>query len=104
VASRTRSGGSPCSTDGRPAEQTNKRIGARRDGRRRVSVPIGIEREEVQRLLKSGAKLVDVLPAREYARQHLAGAISIPLKQLDQETTASLRRDVPVIVYCYDTV
>jgi rhodanese-related sulfurtransferase len=67
-------------------------------------VPIQIDREEAQRLLKSGANLVDVLPAPEYKRQHLAGAISIPLKQLNRDTTAILQRDVPVIVYCYDAL
>jgi len=67
-------------------------------------MPTEIDRHEVQRLLKSGAQLVDVLPEPEYERQHLAGAISIPLKQLNRETTAGLKRDTPVIVYCYDTV
>lgn len=67
-------------------------------------MPTEIDRDEAQRLLKSGAQLVDVLPAHEYEQQHLAGAISIPLKQLNRETTAHLERDAPVIVYCYDTL
>jgi len=67
-------------------------------------VPTEIDRDEVQRLLESGAQLVDVLPEQEYERQHLARAISIPLKQLTRETTADLKCDAPVIVYCYDTV
>ncbi|MGH2934324.1 MAG: rhodanese-like domain-containing protein [Gaiellaceae bacterium] len=34
---------------------------------------------------------------------HLPGAINIPLKTLDRETTQQLDRARPVIVYCYDT-
>jgi rhodanese-related sulfurtransferase len=45
---------------------------------------------------------VDVLPRDEYEDEHLPGAINIPLKELDRETTAKLRRDAPVIVYCHD--
>jgi len=45
---------------------------------------------------------VDVLPPEEYGEAHLPGAINIPLKELNRETTERLRRDEPVIVYCYD--
>ena len=65
-------------------------------------MPTEIDRDEVQRLLESGVYLVDVLPAHEYEQQHLAGAISIPLKQLNQQTAARLKHDQPIIVYCYD--
>lgn len=46
--------------------------------------------------------MVEVLPEREYAEQHLPGAINIPLKQLDAETAATLDRQNPVVVYCHD--
>jgi rhodanese-related sulfurtransferase len=59
---------------------------------------------EVRRLLDEGAQLVEVLPAPEYAEEHLPGAINIPLKQLDGETTEQLDRSRPVIVYCYDAL
>ena len=65
-------------------------------------MPTEIHRDEVQRLLEAGARFVDVLPPMEYREQHLRGALSIPLKQLNAETTADLRRDQPVIVYCHD--
>jgi rhodanese-related sulfurtransferase len=66
-------------------------------------MPAGIEREEVERLLREErAQLVEVLPPDEYEDEHLPGAINIPLKALDRETTASLDRARPVIVYCYD--
>ncbi len=66
-------------------------------------MPTDIDRNEVRRLVASGAQLVEVLPAREYEEEHIAGAINIPLKTLDRQTTAQLRRDQPVIVYCHDT-
>ena len=64
---------------------------------------IPIERDEVQRLLgDERAQLVEVLPPDEYEDEHLPGAINIPLKTLDRETTARLDRKRLVIVYCYD--
>jgi rhodanese-related sulfurtransferase len=61
-----------------------------------------IDKEDVQRLLGAGAQLVEVLPAKEYMEEHLPGAINIPLAKLDRQTTATLQRDRPLIVYCYD--
>lgn len=63
-----------------------------------------IDVEEVQALLAEGAQLVEVLPADEYEEQHLPGAISIPLKALNADTTAGLERGRPVIVYCWDSI
>jgi rhodanese-related sulfurtransferase len=65
-------------------------------------MPIEIFRDEVRRLLIEGAQLIDVLPAHEYKDRHLPGAINIPLKELNEQTTAHLRTDAPVIVYCND--
>jgi rhodanese-related sulfurtransferase len=56
----------------------------------------------VRALLAEGAQLVDVLLREEYEDEHLPGAISIPLKELNRRTTARLKRDAPVIVYCHD--
>ena len=61
-----------------------------------------IERDKVQALLADGAQLVDVLPEREYADEHLEGAVNIPATALGPDTVGELRRDQPVIVYCYD--
>ncbi len=60
-----------------------------------------IDREEVQALVKRGAQLVEVLPAKEYAEDHLPGAVSHPLRQLDKEAN-QIDRNRPVIVYCWD--
>jgi rhodanese-related sulfurtransferase len=66
-------------------------------------VPTPIDRDELQRLLRDeDAQLVEVLPADDFEDEHLPGAINIPLKQLDRDSAASLDRQRPVIVYCYD--
>ena len=63
-------------------------------------MPTPIRRDEVQRLMRDeGAQLIEVLPPPEYDEEHIEGAINIPLKELDQETTGRLDKDRPVIVY-----
>jgi rhodanese-related sulfurtransferase len=59
---------------------------------------------DVQRLVASGAQLVEVLPAREWEDEHLPGAISIPLRNVDAEANGRLDPSRPVIVYCWDSV
>jgi rhodanese-related sulfurtransferase len=61
-----------------------------------------IELAELQRLIGAGAQIVDALPAPEYAETHLPGAINIPIKALDGDTTAGLDRERAVVVYCHD--
>ena len=59
-----------------------------------------IWRDEVQRLLRDEAvQLVEVLPPPEFEGEHIAGAINIPLKELNEETTGGLDKVRPVIVY-----
>ena len=53
-------------------------------------MPESIALAQLQGLLADGVQLVDVLPPEEYAAEHLPGAVNIPLKQLDAETTAQL--------------
>jgi rhodanese-related sulfurtransferase len=65
-------------------------------------VPRGIDRDELQRLVTEGAQLVEVLPKEEYDEEHLPGAISIPLRKIDEEARDRLDPDRPVIVYCWD--
>jgi rhodanese-related sulfurtransferase len=62
----------------------------------------GIGLAELKRLLDEGAQLVEVLPAAEYAEEHLPGAINIPLKDLDATSVEPLDRARPVVVYCWD--
>lgn len=61
-----------------------------------------IDRDEVRRLVASGAQLVEVLRAEEYERAHLPGALHIPLGEVNEKTTARLQRDRPIITYCFD--
>jgi rhodanese-related sulfurtransferase len=66
-------------------------------------MPIPIDRDDLQRLVREeDAQLVEVLPADEFEDEHLPGAINIPLKTLDVQSTASLDPQRPVIVYCND--
>ncbi len=59
-----------------------------------------IWRDEVQRRIQfEAAQMVEVLPPPEFEDEHIQGAINIPLKSLNEETTSSLDKDRPVIVY-----
>lgn len=63
----------------------------------------GIYREELRRLIEEEqAQLVEVLSESEFDWAHIAGAVNIPLKKLDEATAAGLDRDRPVVAYCND--
>ena len=64
------------------------------------SMPAEIGRQQLQELTGRGAQLVEVLPAEEYEWAHLPGALSLPLKELD-ERWKQLDRSRPVIAYCF---
>jgi len=66
-------------------------------------MPTGIGRDELRILTSKGAQLVEVLPRDEYEWAHLPGAVSLPLKELD-EGMGQLDRSRPVIVYCHDSL
>jgi rhodanese-related sulfurtransferase len=57
---------------------------------------------EVRGMVDAGALLVEVLPAEEFEEMHLPGARSIPLRRLNEESTADLDRNRALIVYCWD--
>ena len=61
-----------------------------------------IDCPRLRELLDDGAQLVEVLPEAEYAEEHLPGAINIPLKTLDADTTAQLDKTRAIVVYCWD--
>lgn len=65
-------------------------------------MPTRIEIDGLHALLGGNAQLVEVLPEAEYREEHLPGAINIPLKELDAQTTAGLDKTNPVVVYCWD--
>jgi rhodanese-related sulfurtransferase len=55
-------------------------------------------------LAEADTQLVEVLPPAEYEELHIPGAISIPLKTLDEQTTAGLDKTNAVVVYCWDGI
>jgi len=66
-------------------------------------MPTELRRKDVKALIQQGrAQLVEMLPAKEYKREHLPKAINIPLSQLNPETAQQLRKDQAIIVYCAD--
>ena len=65
-------------------------------------MPTDINRDDVQRLMASGAQLIEVLPAEEYNEAHLPGALNLPLKNLDRQSAKQLDPNRPVITYCHD--
>jgi rhodanese-related sulfurtransferase len=67
-------------------------------------MPDSIRYSQLQRLLDSGAQLVEALPEDEYREEHLPGAINIPLKKLDAGTTADLDKRKAIVVYCWDAL
>jgi len=65
-------------------------------------MPKEIDRDGLRRMVEAGAQLVEVLPAEEYAEDHLPGAISLPLRHIDAEGSEVLDKTRAVIVYCWD--
>ncbi len=61
-----------------------------------------IDRDRLREMVDHGAQLVEVLPAKEYAEDHLPGAISLPLGRIDREAAATLDRTRALVVYCWD--
>lgn len=57
---------------------------------------------QLREVLDTGAQLVEVLPPAEYVELHLPGALNIPLKRLDTQSTADLDRSRALVVYCWD--
>ena len=67
-------------------------------------MPHSILYPELKQLLDAGAQLVEVLPEDEYREEHIPGAVSVPLKKLDAETTADLDKRKAIVVYCWDAL
>jgi rhodanese-related sulfurtransferase len=66
-------------------------------------MPREIDREGLRRLVGDGAQLIEVLPAGEYEEEHLPGAVSLPLRRLEQQAAAVLDRHRAIVVYCWDS-
>lgn len=61
-----------------------------------------VGRREVQRLIEEGAQVLDALPAEDYAKQHIAVAISVPLEKFSRELIAGLDSKKATVTYCAD--
>lgn len=61
-----------------------------------------IDRDQVQELMRHGAQVVEVLPAKQFEEFHLPEARNLPLTRLDAASVRDLDPARPVIVYCYD--
>jgi phage shock protein E len=53
-----------------------------------------------QELVQGGARLVDVRTPEEFAAGHIAGAINVPLQQLDARVNELQPKDGALVVYC----
>jgi rhodanese-related sulfurtransferase len=49
----------------------------------------------------AGFVVADTRSADAYAEEHIAGAISLPYRTLDEASTAHLSRDALYVVYCW---
>ena len=68
-------------------------------------MPNDLDLEGLRKLLAQGAaQLIEVLPEREYAEEHLLGAINVPLKSMNEERVGHLDRGAPTVVYCWDDI
>ncbi|MFA5199422.1 MAG: rhodanese-like domain-containing protein [Candidatus Omnitrophota bacterium] len=61
-----------------------------------------ITRDELISMRKSGQRfiLVDVLEKSSFEREHIPGAISIPLSELETKAGSLLNKNDTVVVYC----
>jgi rhodanese-related sulfurtransferase len=73
-----------------------KEIARRLPGRDNGSV---VSRDEVAKLLRSGAVLLDVRPKQEFEAGHLRAAVNIPIDELPLRL-GELPRDRRIITYC----
>jgi len=61
-----------------------------------------ISRDELARLIQSGEKfrLVDVLPKESFEKEHIKGAISLPLTEIERKAGKLLKKNEHIVVYC----
>lgn len=68
-------------------------------------MPNEVELARLKEMLDSGGvQLIEVLPEKEYAAEHLPGATNIPLKSMNEESVGHMDRGTPTVVYCWDDI
>lgn len=55
---------------------------------------------EARQLVVDGARLVDVRTPAEFAAGHIAGAINVPVQELDARISELGPKDAALVVYC----
>jgi rhodanese-related sulfurtransferase len=61
-----------------------------------------IDALEAEQLIADSVRTLDVLPAKVFEKEHLPGAMSMPLEEFDPIAVESLNRSEPLLVYCFD--
>ena len=59
-----------------------------------------VKPEDARRMVKEGAKLVDVRSVAEFDSGHIPGAVNIPLSELGAKAGMLGAKDKPVVLYC----
>ncbi|MBE2249050.1 MAG: rhodanese-like domain-containing protein [Myxococcus sp.] len=59
-----------------------------------------VSRDDAHRMVKEGAKLIDVRSTMEFSSGHLPGAVNVPLQELGAQAKKLGEKDKPVILYC----
>ena len=61
-----------------------------------------ITREQLKKIIEEdkNVRIVDVLSREHYAKEHIRGAVSIPLEDLRRDAFKFLKRNERIIVYC----
>lgn len=52
-------------------------------------------------LRAEGVRFVDVLPPTAFAEEHIAGAVNLPLAEINEAPTR-FEPVEPIVVYCFD--
>ncbi|MEI7918298.1 MAG: rhodanese-like domain-containing protein [Candidatus Saccharibacteria bacterium] len=66
----------------------------------KTTVPI-MTIQTIQTDIKSGAQLIDVRTADEYAAGHIDGAINLSLQDMQSGTMPNITKDKTIYVYCH---
>jgi len=56
--------------------------------------------EEARRMVAGGARLVDVRTRAEFDGGHVAGAVNIPVQELERRMKELEPKDRPIVLYC----
>lgn len=61
-----------------------------------------ITRDELIKMVSSGQKfkLVDVLDKEHFQKEHIKGAISLPVNEIEKKAATMLNKSETIVVYC----